>query len=110
MTFDLLNDGFVNLVGRGISKEEPRPGVDPHVDKQGSGVLGQEDGGPPDLRPAVLEVQDGAVGDAQGLQPLLILNKLALGLEPQLLAVDVAVLPLLLGDLPLDVADAAGFG
>ena len=106
----LLHDGLDGLVAGGIPVEDPGPGVDPQVDEQGPGVLRQEDGRPADLRPAVLEVQDGAVGDAQGLQPLLILDKLALGLEPQLLAVDVAVLPLLLGDLPLDVADAAGFG
>ena len=108
--FHSLDNGLHGLVAAGVAVEDPGAGVDPQVDDEGTGVLGQEDGSPPDLRPAVLEVEDPVVLDPEVTEHLFVLDELALGLEPELLAVDVAVLLLLLADLALDVADRARLG
>ena len=68
-----------------VAVGQPRPGVEPAVDQQRAGVLAQEHGRPADLPAAVLEVEEGAVVDAQRGQGLLVLQTLAPRLQSQLL-------------------------
>ena len=103
---NLLDDRLIVVVGGSlVAVEDPGPGVDPEVDEQRPGVLGQEDGGPSDLVAAVLEVEHGPVLDAEFLEGGVILESLALGFEPQLLPIDVSKLELLPGDVVLQVLD-----
>ena len=101
------SDRVVRLGGCALAVDDPGPGVDPEVDGERPRVLGEEDGGPADLEAAVLEVEHGAVLDAQLAQGLVVLDELAPGLEAQLLPVDVLVLALLRADRLLHVQDGA---
>ena len=100
-------DRVVGLGGGALAVDEPGPRVDPEVDEERPRVLREEDGRPADLEAAVLEVEHGAVVDAQLAEALVVLDELAPRLEAQLLPVHVAILALLDADGPLHVQDGA---
>ena len=102
-------DRVVGFVGGALAVDDPGPRVNAEVDQERPRVLREEDGRPADLEAAVLEIEHGAVLDAQIAEGLLVLDELALGLEAQLLSVDVVILALLRADGLLHVQDSARF-